>query len=86
VTRHQMLSLFRRAAVPDHFYVMDGGLGTGECYGLEATASGWQVYYSERGGKSLLGAYPDEDAACRALIGHVEGMMRQHGRGAIGQP
>ncbi len=86
MTRHQMVSLFRRAAVPDHFYVIDGGLGTGECFGLEATASGWQVYYSERGGKSPLDLYPEEDAACRAMIGHVDRMMRGAGRGTIIQP
>ncbi len=80
-----MVSLLRSAGVPDHFYVLDGGLGTGECFGLEADASGWQIYYSERGGKSPLGVYPDEDAACRAMIRHLEGMMRQHGRGTIGQ-
>jgi hypothetical protein len=59
--------------------VTDGGLGAGECVGIEATSSGWSVYYSERGSKSPLDTFADEDAACRALIRHVDRMMRQAG-------
>jgi len=83
VTVQEMASLLRRAGVPDWYYVTDGGLGAGECVGIEATSSGWLVYYSERGSKSPLNTFADEDAACRALIGHVDRMMRQAGLGGV---
>jgi hypothetical protein len=83
MTLQEMRNLFRRAAVPDWFYVTDGGLGTGECVGIEPTSSGWSVYYSERGRKSPLDSCLDEDSACRAMIRHVDRMMRQAGLGSV---
>lgn len=71
-----MVTLLRNAGVPDHLYVTDGGLGAGECVGIEPTATGWSVYYSERGRKSSLDTHADEDSACRALLAHV-GRMAQ---------
>jgi hypothetical protein len=73
----------RSAGVPDWFYVTDGGLGTGECVGIEPVADGWSVYYSERGRKSPLEQCADEDAACRALLRHMDRMMRESGRGGV---
>ncbi len=73
----------RNAGVPDWFYVTDGSLGTGECIGIEPAGTGWSVYYSERGRKSPLDTCPDEDAACRALLRHVDQMMRQSDRGSV---
>jgi hypothetical protein len=73
----------RSAGVPDWFYVTDGGLGTGECVGVEPAAGGWSVYYSERGRKTPLETCPDEDAACRALLRHMDRIMRQSGRGGV---
>jgi hypothetical protein len=72
------------AGVPDWFYVTDGGLGTGECIGIEPVSGGWSLYYSERGRKSPLERCPDEDAACRALLRHMDQMMRDSGRGGLG--
>jgi hypothetical protein len=73
----------RNAGVPDSFYVTDGGLGTGECVGIEPVSGGWSVYYSERGRKSPLEQCADEDAACRALLRHLDRMMRESGRGGV---
>ena len=74
----------RSAGVPDWFYVTDGGLGAGECVGIEAVADGWWLYYSERGRKSPLEYCADENAACNALLRQVDGMMRDSGRGGLG--
>jgi hypothetical protein len=63
--------------------VTDGGLGAGECVGIEAVGGGWSVYYSERGGKSVLETCGDEDGACRAMVRHVDRMMRQAGLGSV---
>ena len=75
----------RSAGVPDWFYVTDGGLGAGECVGVEPASWGWSVYYSERGRKTPLETCPDEDAASRALLRHMDRMMRESGRGGVPQ-
>jgi hypothetical protein len=79
----EAVNQLRNAGVPDWFYVTDGSLGTGECVGIEPAENGWSIYYSERGQKSPLESCPDEDAACRALLRHVDEMMRQSGRGSL---
>jgi hypothetical protein len=83
MTTAQMASLLRRAGVPDWFYVTDGGLGAGECVGIERGPNGWSIYYSERGSKSPLETCATEDAACRAMVRVVDRMMRQSGRGGV---
>jgi hypothetical protein len=76
-----MGALFRRNGVPDHYYVLDGSLGPGECYGIERADGGWEVYYSERGRKNVLNQAPTEDAACRLMIGYInESMQHRFGR------
>jgi hypothetical protein len=85
VTVAEMQAQLRRAKVPDWFYVTDGGLGAGECVGIEHAADGWHVYYSERGRKSSLDRCADEHSACRAMIRHVDRMMRQEGLGRVAQ-
>jgi hypothetical protein len=80
VTVQEMVSRLRHAQVPDWFYVTGGGLGAGECVGIERTQTGWSVYYSERGRKSPLESCPDEDSACRALLRQVDRMLREAGR------
>lgn len=79
----EAVTLIRNAGVPDWFYVTDGGLGTGECVGIEPVPGGWSIYYSERGRKSPLEHCPDEDAACRALLRQLDRMMRDSGRGGV---
>jgi hypothetical protein len=76
----EAVAQLRNAGVPDWFYVTDGGLGGGECVGIEPVAAGWSVYYSERGRKSPLENCADEDAACQALLRHMDRMMRESGR------
>ena len=83
MTLAEAVARIRSAGVPDSFYVTDGGLGTGECVGIEPVAGGWSVYYSERGRKSPLEQCADEDAACRALLRHMDRMMRESGRGGV---
>ena len=69
MTLPEALALLRNAGVPDWFYATDGELGAGECVGIEAVSGVWSIYYSERGRKSPLGTYADEDGACRAFLG-----------------
>lgn len=74
-------ALFQRNGVPDYYYVLDGSLGPGECYGLEKTEGDWSVYYSERGAKNPLNRVASEDAACRLMIGYInQSMEHRFGR------
>jgi len=86
MTLAEAVSQIRSAAVPDWFYVTDGGLGGGECVGIEPAPQGWSIYYSERGRKSPLGSFPDEDSACRAFLAQIDRMMREAGRGDLAVP
>ncbi|WP_295456014.1 hypothetical protein [uncultured Thiodictyon sp.] len=70
----QLLNIFRKQGVPDHFYSI-GGLGSGECYGIEKANEKWVIYYSERGVKKVLSIYSSEDAACQELFRHVARIM-----------
>jgi hypothetical protein len=80
----EAIALCRSAGIPDWAYVADGGLGTGECVGIEPLpGGGWSIYYSERGRKSPLESHPDEDSACRAFLRHMNRTMRESGRPGI---
>jgi hypothetical protein len=76
MTVGELSALFRRNGVPDHYYVLDGSLGSGECYGIGKDAAGWIVYYSERGAKNQLHRVASEDAACRLMIGYIDRSMQ----------
>jgi hypothetical protein len=65
--------LLRNAGIPEDAYVLDGGPGSGECWGLMQDGSNWQLYYSERGRKSPRGMFSSEDAACRAMVQALTG-------------
>ncbi len=82
----EAVARIRNAGVPDWFYVTDGGLGPGECVGIEPVPGGWSLYYSERGRKTPLGSFADEDSACRALLRQLDRTMRESGRGGIPDP
>ena len=77
------ISRLHSAGVPDWFYVVDGGLGAGECLGIEPSGDGWSIYYSERGSKSRLESHPTEDAACQGFLRQMDRIMRENGRGGI---
>jgi hypothetical protein len=86
VTVAELAALLRRHGVPEHYYCLDGGLGAGECYGLEPADGGWRVYYSERGHKNALDRVTSEDAACRALLGYVNASMQHRFGRTIAPP
>ena len=72
MTLSELRVLLERANVPANYYTLGGlGEGEGECYGLERTATGWQLYYSERGNKSPLMLVQSEDAACRQMLQYM---------------
>jgi hypothetical protein len=79
MTVAEMTEFFRKHGVPDWYYVTNGGLGAGECVGIEKTGGGWHVYYSEHGRKSPLATCATEDEACRFMTGAVGRMLVQNG-------
>ncbi|MBV8096342.1 MAG: hypothetical protein JO212_14980 [Acetobacteraceae bacterium] len=79
MTVDEMVALFRGHGVPDWYYVTGGGLGGGECVGIEQRADGWLVYYSERGRKSPLGMFQTEDEATGFMVQQIDHMLRQNG-------
>lgn len=79
----EALARLRSAGVPDWFYATNGELGTGDCVGIEHIGGRWSVYYSERGSKSPLESFADEDSAARAFLRRVADAYRYSGRGTV---
>ena len=73
---NQLLTIFHKQGVPDHFYSI-GSLGSGECYGIEKSNDKWVIYYSERGIKKEISIHSTEDAACQELFRHVARVMEE---------
>lgn len=71
----EMVCVFQANNVPEHYYTI-GGLGGGECYGIEFINREWIVYYSERGRKSILHRSGAEATACLELIRYIDEMMQ----------
>ena len=79
MTVAEMLAHFRRHGVPEAFYVAGGGLGAGECLGIERDGPRWRLYYSERGGRSPLAEHASEAAAVQDMLRRIDAMLRQAG-------
>jgi hypothetical protein len=60
----------RRAQISEAVYSLHGGLPN-EAYCLGKTPNGWEVYYSERGGKTALKVFSEEHLACIEFIRRV---------------
>lgn len=56
--------------VPKDLYSLSGGLPN-ESYCLEKEKNRWHVYYSERGIKTSVGYFENEEAACECLIKEI---------------
>ena len=69
LTRAELAALLLRERFRPDCYRLHGGLGAGECYVLDHTPAGWEVYYSERGMKGSLRVFGTEGDACTHLLG-----------------
>ena len=56
--------------VPKDLYSLSGGLPN-ESYCLEKDKNRWHVYYSERGIKTSVGYFENEEAACECLLKEI---------------
>ncbi len=57
--------------VPIDLYSLVGGLPN-EAYCLEEGKNRWHVYYSERGIKTSIGYFENEEAACDCLLKEIK--------------
>ena len=70
--------LAAHGAVEGYHYVV-GGLGSGEVSGIAYQEGQWLTYYSERGARADETEWPDEAAACAALLPEAEAAARRTG-------
>ena len=71
----EMVAIFKNNSVPEYYYAVRT-LGGGECYGIQCDSGCWSIYYSERGRKTILSSYDNEDSACFGLIDKISKMMK----------
>ena len=62
--RQHLKEMLAEKGVPSSYYNLDGIGRTDERFCLEATSSGWRVYYSERGINTTDRVFVSEDDAC----------------------
>lgn len=70
MTVSDLQAALRRERVSEAAYSLHGGLPN-EAYCLGQTPDGWEVYYSERGGKTSLRVFLDEHLACDEFFRRV---------------
>ena len=54
-------------SIPERSYCLTGGLPN-EAYCINVNGDIWEVYYSERGNKTSLVTFENENEACRHLF------------------
>jgi len=64
--------LIERGIPSDAYSILKGELPN-EQYCITQSAEGWEVYYSERGNKSGLKVFKNEEAACEYFFEEVAG-------------
>jgi hypothetical protein len=70
-----MIAVFKNNSVLEYYYAVHE-FGGGECYGIQDDSGVWSVYYSERGKKTVLSSYDNEESACFGLIDKINKMMK----------
>lgn len=61
--KYELQTRLKNENVPIDSYCLDGGYPN-EAYCLEFNEDVWEVYYSERGKKTSLKTFTDEEDAC----------------------
>lgn len=71
----QLADILERNRVPKDMYDLGGGLPS-EAYCIGFFDGRWEVYYSERGERSEIGSFDDEDDACECLLNELKRYVR----------
>jgi len=66
MNRAELIKFFQEKNIPIDSYSMMGGLPN-EAFCINKIDKGWEVYYSERGVKSQLSCFDNEEDACMYL-------------------
>ncbi|TGD77605.1 hypothetical protein [Hymenobacter wooponensis] len=68
MTKQDLLATLLRLDISPDSYTLAGGLPN-EAFCLDHSPGKWDVYYSERGQKTGLVSFAEEDVACKYLLG-----------------
>lgn len=71
MNRKQLENLLLANGVHRELYSLNGGLPN-EAYCIEKENERWQVYYSERGIKTNIGYFANEEDACDCLLKEIK--------------
>ncbi|WP_159731286.1 hypothetical protein [Methylosinus sp. Ce-a6] len=78
MTLDEALMLFKSKKAPVYLYTI-GGLGDGDCWGIEHGEDGsWTVYFSERGARRNPRLFATEADAVAYFVSKVDGLMREY--------
>ena len=67
-TRHQLHSILIYLKVPEDLYDFSAGYFGTNCYSMEWTAQGWEVFFAVNGEKCDVAAFDSETDACLDLL------------------
>lgn len=71
MNKKQLENILLMNEVPKELYSLNGGLPN-ETYCIEKENERWQVYYSERGIKTNIGYFVNEEDACDCLLKEIK--------------
>ena len=71
MNKQQLEGVLLSNKVPKDIYSLSGGLPN-ETYCLEEEKNRWHVYYSERGIKTSVGYFENEEDACECLLKEIK--------------
>jgi hypothetical protein len=77
--KYDLQKILRNENVPQDSYYLDGGYPN-EAYCLGFNEDVWEVYYSERGKKTSLKTFADEEDACNYFYNWLINGLKQDGR------
>jgi hypothetical protein len=76
MNRKQFITEAQSLGIPSDAYHFDG-LGSGECYCVEAQESNWISYYSERGQRQGIRRFNSESEANEYLLATLRRVFRK---------
>ncbi len=71
----ELAETLERNRVPRDMHSIGGGLPN-EAFGLGFFDGKWEVYYSERGQRSTIACFDDEEAACECMLNELKRYVR----------
>jgi len=68
MTKEELEAILIERGIPSYAYSLKGGLPNDSMVLNQKGLNCWEVYYSERGGKSILETFKTESEACQCLL------------------